>query len=35
MPGCCIKDSGLPFQPHPKFKKADLEERCELYGTYV
>ena len=26
-----IKDSGLPFRPHPKFTKADLEERCELY----
>lgn len=26
-----IQDSGLPFHPHPKFTKADLEERCELY----
>ncbi|MEU4680505.1 DUF1524 domain-containing protein [Micromonospora sp. NPDC023737] len=26
-----VQDSGLPFHPHPKFTKADLEERCDLY----
>lgn len=24
-------ESGLPFRPHPEFKKADLEARSELY----
>lgn len=28
-----IDDSGLPFRPHEQFKRADLEERCELYRT--
>ncbi len=26
-----VKESGLPFKAHPSFKKADLEERGELY----
>jgi hypothetical protein len=26
-----IKDSGLPFKPHPEFKKADLDARQNLY----
>jgi hypothetical protein len=26
-----IKESGLPFQPHKQFKKADLDARQELY----
>ena len=26
-----VKESGLPFRPHPEFKKADLEARSELY----
>lgn len=26
-----IKVSGLPFRPHPEFKKADLDARQELY----
>jgi len=26
-----IADSGLPFEPHPEFKKADLEARQKLY----
>lgn len=28
---CYIRESGLPFKPHPKFKKADLDERQHLY----
>jgi hypothetical protein len=27
-----IKRSGLPFTPHPQFKKTDLDARQELYG---
>lgn len=26
-----VKESGLPFRPHPEFKKTDLEARQELY----
>lgn len=26
-----VKESGLPFRPHPEFKKADLDARQELY----
>lgn len=26
-----IEKSGLPFRPHNEFRKADLNERCELY----
>jgi hypothetical protein len=26
-----IERTGLPFQPHPTFKKADLQKRFELY----
>jgi hypothetical protein len=26
-----VKESGLPFRPHPEFKKADLDARLELY----
>jgi hypothetical protein len=26
-----IKESGLPFRPHPEFKKADLDARQDLY----
>lgn len=26
-----VKTSGLPFQPHPDFKKVDLEKRQQLY----
>jgi uncharacterized protein with ParB-like and HNH nuclease domain len=26
-----IRDTGLPFQPHPEFKAADLEARSQLY----
>ena len=26
-----VKNSGLPFQPHPHFKKADLDARQKLY----
>jgi hypothetical protein len=26
-----ITESGLPFRPHPQFKKADLEARQQLY----
>jgi Protein of unknown function (DUF1524)/Protein of unknown function DUF262 len=26
-----IEESGLPFQPHPQFKKADLDARQRLY----
>jgi hypothetical protein len=26
-----LKESGLPFRPHPEFRKADLEERQALY----
>jgi len=26
-----VRESGLPFRPHEQFKKADLDERCELY----
>jgi len=26
-----IKESGLPFKPHEKFKKKDLDTRQELY----
>jgi hypothetical protein len=26
-----LKDSGLLFKPHPEFKKADLDERSQLY----
>jgi hypothetical protein len=26
-----LQRSGLPFKPHPQFKKADLNQRCELY----
>lgn len=26
-----VERSGLQFKPHAEFKKADLEERCELY----
>ena len=27
-----VRRSGLPFTPHPQFKKADLDARQELYG---
>jgi hypothetical protein len=26
-----VRESGLPFQPHPEFKKADLDARQDLY----
>lgn len=26
-----VRESGLPFKPHPEFKKSDLEERQALY----
>jgi len=26
-----INETGLPFRPHAEFRKADLDERCELY----
>jgi hypothetical protein len=26
-----VRESGLPFKPHPEFKKRDMEERRELY----
>jgi hypothetical protein len=26
-----VKESGLPFRPHPEFKKADLDARQDLY----
>jgi len=26
-----VRESGLPFRPHPEFKKADLDARQELY----
>ena len=26
-----IENSGLPFQPHAEFKKADLDHRQDLY----
>jgi hypothetical protein len=26
-----LQETGLPFRPHPQFKKADLEERGSLY----
>jgi len=26
-----VKESGLPFRPHEHFRKADLDERGELY----
>jgi len=26
-----IKSTGLPFRPHPSFKKPDMEARCALY----
>lgn len=26
-----VERSGLPFRPHPEFRKADIEERCVLY----
>lgn len=26
-----VNHSGLPFRPHEQFKRADLDERCELY----
>lgn len=30
-----VRKSGLPFRPHPKFKKADLDARQELYIRLV
>ncbi|MCG5531515.1 HNH endonuclease family protein [Halorhodospira halochloris] len=27
-----VNESGLPFRPHPEFKKADLDARQALYG---
>jgi hypothetical protein len=26
-----VQESGLPFEPHKEFKKADLEKRGALY----
>src|SRR5205823_3382136 len=26
-----VRETGLPFQPHPEFKRADLDARYELY----
>ena len=28
-----MKESGLAFQPHPQFRKADIEERSQLYQS--
>ena len=30
-----VHESGLPFHPHEQFKRADLEERGELYRLLV
>ena len=27
-----LEQSGLPFRPHAEFRKADLDDRQELYG---
>ena len=26
-----VRESGLPFRTHKQFKRADIEERCNLY----